>query len=255
MLGLYINAYEREGRQEGHMISPRTLSRVVFGIRYGPAYRVGDGIGTIVDEILRGPGTPFGPAVFPQSHSSQHKHTLFNPDNGDRLVVSERDLLLSMQPGLPSPEAVPALAALYQKHVLDIVLEVIQPQDAVRYGVLVELGKDLPRFDCPLSETWLPADRSDVDDYSVQFAQRYPARDGVLKKGVEDFVRTITTVRKPRGEDPTVTFDYQEYFEPALTLQQWKSKTFYSFAAAAVRHLEGTFFAWLDGVLKQIEAA
>jgi hypothetical protein len=61
-------------------LAPAEIQQLAFGVRYEPQYRVMDRIGTVIDEILRADGTPFGPETFPMTTATPQQYRLLEPE-------------------------------------------------------------------------------------------------------------------------------------------------------------------------------
>lgn len=104
-------------------LAPITIERIVFGIRFVPCYGVLDRVGEVIDGILRSPGTPFSPDVFPFSSREPGFHRLINTETKDEIRLTHADAILNMQVKTRKISEIAALAANFNEFVFDNLLE------------------------------------------------------------------------------------------------------------------------------------
>ncbi len=95
-------------------IARAKISQLVCGIRFEPQYSVLDRIGTVVDFILRSPGTPFGPNVFPLNTIGGVSHTLHNKDHTASINITNQELILNLPLDTASLDQVRETIASFQ---------------------------------------------------------------------------------------------------------------------------------------------
>ena len=75
---------------------PAELARIAFGVRYDPQLKLLDRIGTVMDEILKAEGTPFGAEQFPLSEIVPMQYRLLNTEENSELLINSQDTILQM---------------------------------------------------------------------------------------------------------------------------------------------------------------
>jgi hypothetical protein len=70
-----------------HKLSPVTIARVAFGVRYESQFGVLNHVGEVVDYILRTEGSPFDSDVFPNREWRSQPATVRSPCAGTHLQL------------------------------------------------------------------------------------------------------------------------------------------------------------------------
>jgi hypothetical protein len=239
-----------EVRKGGVVISP--ISKVVFGLRFGPLYQLGDALGAIVDDILRAPGTPFGPLVFPLSQKGLTTHVLHHNSRGDSLSITERDIVLTMA-GSETLEQVDRLGEQFNAFVLGAVKRHMTMRMVSRYGMILELADVRSELRTSLMREYL-GDDSDAHDISLRYSRRLQTEEAHFRKGVNDFRNLIFTLQQDQ-ESALISLDYQLYLDPALDSEDWKKKPFDQFVRSGTSYASSSFDAWLSRLLKSPQVA
>ncbi len=237
------------------MALPVPIERVSFGIRFGPRYGVGDVAGAIIDQILRGEGTPFGPEVFPETQLLPQEQRLTNPDTSELLVVSERDLLLSKIVKTRGVDEVSHLSRQFVRHVVEPAKALGQVTDVLRYGMLFHFAECSELLARPLAQHFLAEDCPEARDLGLRFSRRLPTDEAHFRKNVRDYKNLIYSLQQDEKGTSRISLDYQEYFDPPLDSVDWKKKPFENFAAAGVVFIERPFAEWVQKLLSKDKAA
>ncbi len=232
------------------------IESIAFGIRYGPHFRIKDSMGAIVDQILRGNGSPFDPDMFPQSQQGVDTHTLLNEENEDRLRISSTDILLVKELKTGGTEEIEELATHFMSYAVEPVRALGNVDIVHRYGCLIRLEECFNQLQRPLTQNYLGEDTK-ARDMQLRFTLPLPTYAGLWKPGVNDRVHVIYTVNqtyKPKKADKVearISMDYQNYFDPALNAADFKRKTFDSLVSAATRYFNDTFAEWLKPLIRE----
>ena len=243
--GLCRGGGKMSNDKEIAFISPIAVAGVAFGIRYQPRYRIMDRIGAVSDQILRTPGSPFGPDVFPTSAQRSNGRGLLNQETGDQLWISSHDTVLEMRIGDRSLDKVSALAANFEKYVLS---ELVKSglRDVLRFGFLTRFAECRSYFgELPVPH-FLGADATDATSLDLRFTRRLPSLSARVKRDVDDYRNLIYSVQQSQEGEVTVAIDYQEYFQPELDSKEIQKKSFPRFVDEGLSHLRQYFQKWLD---------
>ena len=233
------------------------IERVAFGVRYEPQYKIRDNMGAVIDEILGGRDSPFGPEFFPLSESGPHVHRLLNPRTGDSLTITQSDTVMTVHVPTSDVVGVRRLAESFSRHVVTSVREQARLGQVLRYGVLLQLAECSQELDrSPVSVFLQPAD-VEAKDLHVRFSRRLAAEEALFRKDVSDYVNVISTVRQDEDGQVWFTLDYQVYFDPPLDRSDWASGNyqFDKFANRGVVHFEKRFVPWMEVFARAARAA
>src|ERR1700752_950302 len=100
-------------------IFPVAISRVSFGVRYEPQYKVIDHLGGMVDAILRTDGTPFGPDVFTHTAAAEvNERVLIGKGNKKNLRLNQQDVILTWEFDTRKLDDLAAVAKSFDEFVL-----------------------------------------------------------------------------------------------------------------------------------------
>jgi hypothetical protein len=228
------------------------ITKVAFGIRFGPLWQIGDSLGSIVDAILRGPNTPFGPLTFPHSVEGPTTHNLLNQQTGDSLTITERDVVLSMSKR-DTLEAVHRLADQFEDYVIAPIRKRVELRLISRYGMLLDFANCADVLRAPLMKLYL-GDDSEARDIQLRYSRRLATDEAYIRKDVNDYRNLIYTMIQDQ-ESARISFDYQLYFDPPLDADDWKRRPFAYFVDSASRYIEGPFEKWFSRLLKEERVA
>jgi hypothetical protein len=237
------------------MLERVEIERIVFGVRYQPRYVVLDRMGTVVDQILRAQGTPFGPETFPYSSREAGEHALLNDKTGDSLRITQSDAIVDMAVGDGDVDGIERLSIGFSAYVLDNLREVAHLRDIARYGVLFKLAECSSVLRESPVEHFLSRDFRDARSVSLRFTRRLPTGEALAKRGVNDYRNVIYTVKQSEDGRVLIWLDYQEYFDPQLSGKEWAERPFGEFVTRGIGYFQGEFRRWLQMLLRPDEAA
>jgi hypothetical protein len=228
------------------------ITKTVFGLRFGPLWQIGGLLGAIVDDILRGSGTPFGPLTFPGSQEGPTVHRLVNPETNDSLTLTERDIILSMS-NRKTLEAVEQLGEQFSTYVLGPIRRRISLRIVSRYGMILEFANCEEHLKTSIMKQYL-GDESDARDIILRYSRRLPTDEATFRKDVSDYRNLIYTLVQDQ-KTASIGLDYQLYFEPALDTEDWKKKPFDQFVRNGTTYAGTSFESWLKRFLKSEQVA
>lgn len=229
------------------------VDRITFGVRYQPRYEVSDNSGAIVDRILRDRNSPFDPECFPLRVKDLDTYTLYNEETGDNLRINHTDVILQMAVHTQRKNNIRDLSEKFDEFVLTPLREVAHVRDIVRYGVVFQLENLATKLKESPAQHFLSDEFSDVRSLSLRFSRRLPSEEALIKQGVEDFRNVIYTIKQQESGDVGIWLDYQEYFSPELSGEEWKKRTFPRFINKGFLYFEGEFMQWLNNFVAEPE--
>lgn len=227
------------------------IERVAFGIRYAPQYRVRDTLGVIIDAILR--SDPFNPDVFPESQVEPSQHTLLNPTNGDRLTITQADALLDITLKTSELAKVSGVAKHFNTIVVKELKHFCNIGGAFRFGLLMRFA-ELPSdaYECPAKKYADEAISSHpAKKLSLQSSYTLPTQEGFTKRGVEDYRSVIYTMNQEEPDRFSIAVDYQHYFDPLLSAQDWSAPLYERFVDGALAYHQSTVSKWVDTLARK----
>jgi hypothetical protein len=242
------------------MASLLSITKVSFGIRFGPTY--GFLVGDVMDEVLGADGTPFGPDFFPMTQATTYLHKMSNNETGNNLSVSPTDILLiwNLPPASEREEAsdtkqVARMAEQFERFIAAPARDIGGARGVIRFGCLFELKECSAELARPLTKHYILDEVDGVRDMVMRFTRRIATEEGFLHKGVSNYKNIIHTLTQGDDGLSFINMDYQQIFEPALDTARWKKEGFAAFVDEGIGYLEGAFAKWLKGLLRATKAA
>lgn len=224
---------------------PITLERLAFGVRFEPQYRIGDRIGSIVDDILRRKGTPYGPTVFPFSESGQLSHRLLHPETGDRLTITQQDAILETNVHSADRQIIQGHARNFQSFILEPIRRA-GIANIIRYGCLFNFGECSQQLAKNPLDVLLPTEPVRARDLALRFSTRLQTEDGHIKAGVNDYRNIIYSLQQDGNGQTSFSLDYQRYYDPCLDSEDWKPSEFSQFINGGLHYVCTVYADWLS---------
>ena len=140
-------------------------------------------------------------------------------------------------------------AVEFDEFILRPLREIVRLHAVARYGVLIEFRCDRTALRHPPIERYLSSEFSHpsrVNSLNMRFTRRLAADVALVKRGVEDFRNVIYTLQEDDDGKITVAIDYQEYFNPFLSVEERGKRTFPKFVWQAESYFRGEFYKWLE---------
>jgi hypothetical protein len=236
-------------------IAPIKISQLVCGVRFEPQYSVLDRIGTVVDYILRSPGTPFDPNVFPLSTVGNLNHILHNKDNTASISITSQDLVLQLPLDTESLDQVREYISGYERFILEPMRNFANLQNIVRYGMVISISGNVSAFQTPPIQRYLSSDFPEATDLIMRFSKRLPTEAGMFRSHVENFRNVIFLAEQAGNGNVRLSLDYQLYFLPALVSKEHKSTPYPDFTEHGLRYFQNEFMGWVEKLAGVLEAA
>ena len=236
-------------------VSPVEITKFAFGVRYDPQYAIMDRIGAVLDKVLRAQGTPFGPETFPLSQSGTIEHVLINNKTKDSLRITQRDTILQMTVETRKLKKFQFLAEEFNEFVLMALREFGKLKSVERFGFLLRLAECGSLLSTPPIEDYIADDFKSTRKLFLNFTRYLPSEEAILRRNVDDYRNAIYTVQQSEKGDVDITIDYQEYFKPVLSTNDWKKKPFPNFVDNGLEYFENEFDKWFNKFRSKAEAA
>jgi len=223
---------------------------LTFGIRYTPSFGLCDNIGSVFDYILNDESSPFSTEFFPKFNSiSTIDKALVHEELENYLRMSNSDLIFQFN--IPDDkEDINKEIDWFQKDAVYFLVEKIVKkfniEKVTRIGFMVTHKIDEENVGGKIIGKL--TDKIDIaDQFSLSFARKEPLSEGILKKGVGNYINKITTIKQISKENFNVTLDYQQFFEP-------KCDNLYSFAISdfftkAYSYLDNQFYNFISELI------
>jgi len=234
-------------------LSPSTITRVSFGVRYEPQFRLMDEVGAVTDAVLRTKGTPFGPDVFTNALSNATERALVN-EEGALLRLTHTDAILQMPLSTRNMDRIRDLGEDFDRYVLRPLSEIARISGIARYGVLLNFDKVRHLKDRPTVH-YLGKEFPDANSLAMRFTRRLPVDEALFRKDVDDYRNAIYTLNEDNEGSVGMSIDYQEYFRPALDAKVWADKPFDKFINRGIAYFENDFQRWFTELAEVAEVA
>jgi len=89
-----------------------------------------------------------------------------------------------------------------------------------------------------------------ADQFTLRFGNKDTTADGLIKKGVGDYVNRITTIKQTEENKYQATYDYQYYFLPQfLDLKDWNVNAFFD---KSISNLNIKFYSLINPLLTKM---
>lgn len=235
--------------------SPLIIDTIAFGVRYEPQWRIMDYMGSLIDEILRTPGTPFGPERFTHSRREADEQILINNETEERLRFNATDTILEIRIDSYDLKDILAIAVEFENRVLDILREKVRLRKILRYGMLFKFKECSSELSSKPIEHFIDNDFKNTNTLDLRFSRRLAQDEAMVKSGVNDYRNLIYRFVQNDNSKVFITFDYQEYFDPMLDRDEWEKRKFSEFVNRGLEYYDGQFSSWLKKFVKEGIAA
>lgn len=245
--------------QPGHHVrrmAPGQIEGLVFGVRYEPQLKLLDTAGAVLDEILHAEDSPFDTDIFPFSEAGPVQYSLVDNDRKSSILINAQDTILQMPVHTNDASRVNDLGRDFDEYVLGPLKKIGKVKNIVRYGVLLQFKeqKITSPENSPITR-YLSADFPKANSLVMRFTRRIPMEEALAMKRVEDYRSAIYSIGQSENGKMQVSIDFQEYFQPMLSAEDWKSKPFSAFVDHGTDYVEGEFQRWFEKFLAVSEGA
>ena len=221
----------------------KTVVGVTIGIRFMRTFRLPDMSGEIIDNILNDDNSPFDKKFFPRVNETVAKvKTLFN-ENGENLKISTDDFILSLKVDENFDEKITFLKDKVLNY-FNSIFDLFTIENIQRIGVMFYCNLPNPKKLNDTVKTITNHSVSDMQTFDLTFSQKKQTMDGILKKGVDDYINIIYTITKDKSNDLLgYNFDFQRFFSPDI--MKLKDAKLDNHLDSAVKALEETYQSWI----------
>lgn len=196
---------------------------MTMGIRFSRTFRIPDIAGEMVDYILNDSKSPFDAKFFPKYNETSTKtKTLFN-ENGENLKITSDDIIISIKVDKNFDEKF----KFFKEKIVDFFycfFDAFSIESISRIGVVFYCNIEHP---VKLNESIANITNNSVNkiqSLNLFFSEKKQTQEGLIKKGVKDYINIIYSIVKEKNEDDLeFNLDYQKNFIPvALKLKETK---------------------------------
>ncbi|MDD3919444.1 MAG: hypothetical protein PHX52_02565 [Candidatus Pacebacteria bacterium] len=194
----------------------KNIIGITIGIRFSRSFRIPDISGDIIDNILYGEKTPFGPKFFPEvQENSDREKTLFNSKTSEYLRINTDDLILGIKIDNNFDDKFEWIKNDVLEYFKEILFKEYKIKNIVRIGIIFyhKIVKNNKMNETILSIT--EGKIEDADNISLSFSKKLPAKEALYRKGVDDYKNTIYNLQEKK-EYINSSLDYQYYYKPAI---------------------------------------
>lgn len=229
------------------------ISQFTIGIRFEKSFRVSDITGHIFDVVLHDRSTPFGTEFFPQYQAfGSHDRMLVNSDRGYYLRVTTSDIIF--QYSISSTDDLEKELRWFRNDATAFIVDKILGDNRItnimRIGFMTTHIINGENVGGHVLEKLTAADIKTADQFTLRFGNKDTTVDGMIKKGVNDYINKITTIKQISDTQYDVTLDFQYYFLPSLeTLKGWDFSAFFD---RAMHTLDEKFYAMINIILGEL---
>ncbi len=188
-----------------------SVENLILGIRYSRSFRIPDISGEIVDEILYGNNTPFGPDVFPNLNDYSDEKILHNKQTGNFIRINSDDLILRITVKNFDKD----FTNLLEKQVPYVVNNVIMKfgiKNILRFGMVFRHKFSSSSVLEDLVKNFTTESIQNPNNVSLSFSKKLESSTANLS-GIDDYVNTIHTFAKIES-GMIAELDFQKYFIP-----------------------------------------
>jgi len=221
---------------------------ISLGIKYARSFRIPDISGEFIDEVLYSSSSPFGKEIF--SHVQEplnREKVLSNPITNEYLRINTDDLIMGLKVKgnfndrykWITTSVVPYLENLFTKYKI---------HNIIRIGIIYhhKLSKN-SQFTDVISKITNDSVK-DTENIGVTFSKKIETYEGLLKKGVADYVNTIYAFNEYK-KNLLADIDFQYYFNPIQEdLRDCNAK---KIIEKAREYLTNSYYPWLSAYEKK----
>jgi hypothetical protein len=213
------------------MITVENLRKIIIGFRYEKCFKITDSIGTLQDDILRDPASPFRDSFFPKYSSyGDEGRILINPETEASLIIHPSDTIFqySIEEG-KIEEELKWFKEDAVSYIVDRILGENHIRSITRVGIMYVHKVNSSRLAENIIKKISDGSVEAGDQFILTYGKKDSTVDATLKKGVNDFLNKITIVKQLSKDEYEMTLDYQYYFLPyhdGIDNSKWDWKRF-----------------------------
>jgi len=219
---------------------------IAIGIRYRANFSLEDQLGNIVDQILYGKGSFFGPQVFPGVINKVNEKILINEGSRDHLVINNSNIILEVNYGETFQQSdLTKILKSFNQEIIDDVMKKYRVTEINRVGFINRYLFKMENLADSFINKTIGATLEGINDINLRFSKKIPVPESLVKKGVNDYDNVIfNVIKKADKEELFMSVDYQKYFDPFLTSAS--QIEFDNFVKRADSFNSGNYLKWLN---------
>lgn len=236
------------------LVSREKIFQLTSGIRYEKSFRISDIIGHIFDVVLHDKSTPFGTDFFPRYEEiGSQDRWLLNAEKGYYMRLTTSDLIFqyTLHSSLEGQEKE---INWFIKDALQFIIDKIFHETRIinimRFGFMITHLIEGENLGGNVLNQLTSGEIKNADQFTIRFGNKDLTADGLIKKGVNDFVNRLTTIKQIGETKYDVTLDYQYHFLPELKdLEEWPIQNFFD---RAFSHLDNKFYSMINPLVNKM---
>ena len=240
------------------ILSRNDISQITCGIRFEKSFRIGDISGQIFDTVLHNSSSPFGTDFFPRFQElNTQDRALVNSERGYYLRITTSDIVFQYTIQ-ENKKSLDSQIEWFKKDAIKFIIDKIIHENGIkniiRFGFMVTHVINGENLGGNVINQLSGGEIKSADQFTLRFGNKDITGDGLIKKGVDDYVNKITTIRQTGETEYDITLDYQYYFIPQMTnLKDWDEDKFFERAQIS---LDNRFYSMINPLIsKMVEVA
>lgn len=235
-------------------INRKNISKLTCGIRYEKSFRISDISGSLFDTVLHDKSTPFGIDFFPRYQElNTQDRMLVNEDRGYYLRISISDIIFQYtihQGDRKLEEEINWFENDAMKFIIDKIIHENRIINIMRFGFMITHIIDGENLGGNVLNQLTSGEINNADQFTFRFGKKDTTGDGLVKRGVNDYVNRITTIKQLSESNYDITLDYQYYFLPAVSnLENWNVNNFFD---KAFVNLDSKFYTMINPLVSTL---
>jgi hypothetical protein len=232
------------------MLDRGKISTLTCGIRYERTFRVSDIAGSIFDTILHSTCTPFGTDFFPKYQEiSNQDRMLLNDEREHYFRISTSDIIFQYK--IFQEDGLDGQMNWFKNDAMQFVINEIlsknKIKNIIRIGFMIDHIIEGENLGGKILQQLSNGEMNTADQFTLRFGNKDITADGLTKKGVDDYVNRLTTIKENDENKYKITYDYQYYFIPKYDdLKDWDINAFFD---KALSKLDNKFYELINSLL------
>jgi len=238
------------------MIDRTNISQLTCGIRFEKSFRISDITGSLFDTVLHHRSSPFGTDFFPRFHElDSQNRVLVNVERGYYLRITTSDIIFQYTI-FPDTKDLDGEIAWFRKDAVEFILKELIAKNRIRnlmrFGFMISHSVGGENLGGNVLDQLTSGEIKNADQFTFRFGNKDTTADALTKKGVDDYVNRITTIKQTGEADYEVVLDYQYYFVPPLpNADEWSPNPFFD---RAMDSLDSKFYRMINPLLSKMVA-
>jgi hypothetical protein len=227
------------------------LKKLVFGIRFEKTFRILDIMGHTIDTILHDKSSPFSTVFFPSLEElGSQDRILINREKGHFLRLTPSDIIFnySLQ---SNDNKIEKEINWFQNDALEFIIDKLiknnKVKDIMRIGIMFMHEIEAENIGGKVISKLINKEKFNADQFTLSYGNKDKTIEGLVKKGVDDYINKITIIKQISDNNYDFTLDYQYHFSPYLDyLTEWNNITFFD---RAYTYLNDQFYSMVNSLI------